>query len=728
MSALFQPDIHDELNPGQRAAVECLEGPVMVLAGAGAGKTKTVIHRTANLIHHGIPPTHILVVTFTNKAAAELKNRLEVMAGESAQFITTGTFHSICFRKILKRYADPGFLSSMGLQDRFVILDDDDAGKNLKLAVKSLSPQEKEQITTNNWNLREFEGIMGSARAGGMDLQGFRRYVNSLSGDPEEELYKVAASVWEHYERLCREANGMDFDDILVLSLKLLEYNPRVSELLAQEYQYLMLDEYQDTNTVQMMIMDAIAAHHRNICVVGDERQSIYRFRGANIDVILNFEARYPETRKIVLDINYRSTASILGAANSLADAMRQRLTESQLRAGSGYRDAVPRLVAFQTDTQEANWIVSEMAERMRAGENLQNIAVLYRSRALRTQVERALLEHNIPYAIVGDTGFFQKKEIRDVVALLRFTLHPKDTMAGLRVLDAVKVGVTSNAARKALTERGVNVHQFLDEIAQKYLAEVARKLKMDLTAFKAQVEAEGIDALVKDIPCEELPTRGRKVHALLDLMDIICESIDYNDEPAMIREGFKSLWEIFMKESLEKYSKQTTSSDADDDAMIRRIENVEYLLERFARCLEEGQDVEEVIEDLTLMVEDSASAKDAEGKVKLMTIHAAKGLEFKSVYLVGMEDQVSPGNTEDPQEMEEERRIVYVAMTRAEHNLTVSYARQRMIYGSLSRTTRSRFLDEVEGHMEEVNPNLKRVRTAAKGRTDGGKSFGYGR
>lgn len=651
-------NVFASLNSAQAEAVSATDGPVMILAGAGAGKTTTLIRRVANLILKGVSPSSIMAVTFTNKAASELRERLYGIVGGNAKHVVAGTFHSIIFRKILKRFSSPAFLARNALKDQFVIIDKSDSSKLLKESLKELSAFDREQIIKNGWKLKDFEQKLTVARANGLSSMQFRKAIKP--GSKDEEMEKTAASLWDIYEKKCRSANGIDFDDILLLGYDLIINDPYIASVLGDEFTHIMLDEYQDTNPVQMKIMDEIAKKHRNICVVGDEKQSIYSFRAASIDVILGFKDRYPDAVIINMNTNYRSNPAILSAANVLSSAMGERLSDGRLLAGASHKEQTPEIRCFESDKNEASGVSDRIAALIRDGETPSQIAVLYRNRSIKSSLEKELLHRNIKYAVYGDTGFFERKEVKDTIAMIRYMFHPFDSMAALRVLDAIKIGVSSKKAQQDSSERSITVHEFL------------------------------LDAINKG------GKKAEKIRSFVGDLSAMRESIESKDSPDHIFEDMMTIWDTYLKPGLEKYA---LTASADEDASISdREENVQYIFERMREHLVNGLPMEEIVEDLTLLAEDTSGRGngDRENKVCLMTVHAAKGLEFNNVFIIGVEDENIPGSAWSEREIEEERRIFYVAMTRAKKNLCISHAKYRTVYGRYEAMHPSRFISEM--------------------------------
>jgi DNA helicase-2/ATP-dependent DNA helicase PcrA len=669
------------LNPGQRAAAMQLDGPLQTVAGAGSGKTKTLIHRCAHALLKGIPATSIMMVTFTNKGAGEIKERLGEMVGPDAEYITAGTFHSIIYRCMLKPFADHAYLEGLGLNmNECTILDDSESKALMDDAIKGLDEDSRKMLEEQEWD-KDVEQEMAQARAKGLSAETYAREKIGF-GDPNEVLFRLTVDVWNNYSALCRAANGIDFDDIMVVAMHLLQKDPSLGQELASKFRYIMLDEYQDTNPVQMRIMDLIAKWHENIFTVGDEKQSIYRFRGADIKVTTEFEKRYPNARIIDLDINYRSTYNILKAANCVARHMDQKISDGQLKVGANYQGdgAKVSIVEFTTDREEARMMAAAIRRDMAAGVLGKNIAVLYRSRTVKATLEQELVKSGIDYKVIGDVGFYQRAEVKNGIALLRMTFRPWDSMAILRILKNTSFGVSDASAKKAMTPRGKDGK---GQTPHAYLTELAGKTRG------------------KDGPTAV----AQKVGPLLESMLVIRKLIAYGEDATYVRGQLERLWEIYLMPGVKKAAEKDAGSM--DSAMENRMQNVSFLFDRFFSELETGRKAEDILDELSLLGEGrTQTERDQNNIVSLMTIHASKGLEFPHVYVPGLDADTTPGETEDKDDLEEERRVLYVAITRAMHKMTMSYALEKMKWGSRMKTCISPFVKELS--IGDNNPVYK--------------------
>lgn len=657
-----------DLNPEQRKAAMTLEGPVAAIAGAGSGKTKTLIHRTAHLLLKGVPATNILLVTFTNQGATEIKERLAQMVGEDAQYITAGTFHSIIYRCILKQYADHAYLESIGLNmNECTIIDESEMDSLFDEALKNMGDDEREMIENQQWQ-KDIRREMDQARAKGQDSETYAREKIGY-GDEKDMLYRLTTDVWNRYSEMCRAASAIDFDDILVVTKSLMMKDPAIGQELAERFRYVMLDEYQDTNPVQMYIMDQIAKHHENIFVVGDEKQSIYAFRGADITVIIGFKNRYKDPVIIDMGTNYRSTVNILGAANVVAKNMGQKLTEGRLLAGKVFKGDGEKvsLVEFQSDRDEARMVVAAIRRDIARGTQGKDIAVLYRSRmGVKTLIEQELVKSGIDYRIIGDTSFYQRMEVRDAIALLRMTFRPWDAVAIFRVLKNTSFGVSDASAKKAMSKKGQTPHAYLTELASK-------------TRGNSGPTAVAL-----------------KVAPLIGSMQCIRKLVAYGEDIPYIRKSVERVWETYLLNNIKK-SAEKDKADL-DAAMESRMQNVGFLFDRFFSELEDGRAPEDILDELSLLGEGkNQTERDQINTVNLMTIHASKGKEFKNVYIPGMDLDTTPGEkTEDEDDLEEERRIFYVGITRAMEKLAVSFSREKLKYGTRTRCEVSPYLNEL--------------------------------
>lgn len=675
-------ELHAPLNNSQYDAAMAVKGPVMVIAGAGTGKTKTLIHRVATLMMRGVPATEIMIVTFTTKAAGEIKDRLQTMVGENAQYVHAGTFHSIIYQKVLSAFPESQYLLSLGINmAECSIMDEDDAKSLLKTAMQSIDESEIAYLEENDFTLGHVQSEMSKARAIGSEASDYARMIHG-NGD-KERLKRIVGNIWSKYNDLCRQASGIDFDDILVFADKMLKKEPEKAEELSRTFKYLMLDEYQDTNKVQMSIMDQIASYHNNIFVVGDEKQSIYGFRSADIGVILSFKERYKDAVQINMNENYRSYPAIIEASNACAFHMRQKLSDGQLIAKRGAEENpgdinkrklnTVRFVEFATSRDEAKIVVDAIQRDISMGTRPDSIAVLYRNKSLKAEVEKELVRRDLEYSVVGDRTFYQRAEVKDAVALLRFTYHPWDSMAGLRILKTTTLGFSEKKAKEMMKENGANFTEVLRVASEQRL-----------------------QALKKGESEKPLTASAKKIKPFYQLTKMLRESYEFGDDVDYIMTCLHKMWDIYLKPRYEaKISKTKNAKNA--DAMSDVIENAKFIFDSVRERLTDGMKMKEIIDELTMRAEYNSEVDRKKAlRVQLLTMHGSKGLEYDSVYIVGCNNIIMPGETDDPMVIEEERRLAYVGATRAAKKLAMTYARKYYSYGEWKQVSSSPFIDEM--------------------------------
>ncbi|TDT71877.1 DNA helicase-2/ATP-dependent DNA helicase PcrA [Hypnocyclicus thermotrophus] len=623
--------ILDNLNENQRKAAEIIEGPLLILAGAGSGKTRTLTYRIAHMIKEkNIEPYFILAVTFTNKAAKEMKERVESLVGIEGEKVMISTFHSFGVR-LLRMYA-----KYIGYDSNFGIYDSDDQLSIVKRILKEIG---REINLTPN----KIVSIISKAKEDGITPEEFEEKRVFFHD------YKTIAEVYKRYQKELLKNNSMDFSDLLIYTNKLLDIE-EVKEKLQNRYKYIMVDEYQDTNDIQYQIVTKIALKYRNLCVVGDEDQSIYGFRGANIDNILNFEKDYKDAKVIKLERNYRSTEIILEAANSV---IKNNTTSKgkKLWTDKKSKDLITVYEA-KNGIDEAYFVAHNIIKNVDNGRNYREFTILYRTNAQSRIFEEVFLKHNLPYKIFGGMQFYQRKEIKDILAYLNVINNPNDDVSLLRIINVPnrKIGArTIEKIRDIQYKKGISLFETL-----KYIEEATS-------------------------------VRSNTKNSIIEL---------YNFFKTLIEEKeFLSVTEIF-DEVIEK----TRYLDSLEEEV--RVENVlelkNSIIEQETR--ENNIQLSEYLENISL-VSTTDNLEENQDYIKLMTIHNSKGLEFPVVYLVGMEEDIFPGKKVefDDKELEEERRLCYVAITRAEEKLVITYANERNIYGRIdSFRDKSRFLDEI--------------------------------
>lgn len=629
-------DLLKELNEPQRVAVETVDGPVLMLAGAGSGKTKALTHRIAYLVaEKKIAPTDILAVTFTNKAAGEMRTRVLQLLGQNPMNRSLlpfmGTFHSICVR-LLKREA-----AEINLPANFVIFDSQDSLSAIKQAMRSIGVNEKEFAP------RMIQGLISSAKN---ELIGPKSYVDLASG----QAGQVAAKVYPIYQRILREASAFDFDDLIFETVKMFQKFPEVLERYQQQFRYIMIDEYQDTNGAQYQMTKLLAQKHHNICVVGDDWQSIYSWRGANFQNILNFEKDYPEASIIKLEQNYRSTKTILDAAHSVISKNEVR-SDKQLWTDNEHGAKIVVRQAFN-ELHEGELIIRDIDEARRQGKNFRDCAVLYRTNAQSRSLEEAFLRARMPYKIVGGTRFYERKEIKDALAYLRLVYQPDDRISFERVVNTPARGLGAKSLER--------------------LAEFSRQENIGI--LESAARANDIGGLT-----------SRAVNSLTNFAHLIA-SLRIASEEKTISE----LVELMLKKSGYLDALDDRSIQAED-----RIENVKELISVAQQFDNVG--LAGFLEEIALISDMDNYSTDTDA-VTLMTLHAAKGLEFPVVFMPGLEEGIFPhSRTQFSQsELEEERRLCYVGMTRAREQLTLLHASSRLLYGMTQHNPPSRFILDV--------------------------------
>lgn len=635
--------IYDKLNEPQREAVYHTDGPLLILAGAGSGKTRVLTHRIAYLIgERGVNAWNILAITFTNKAAEEMRQRVDNLVGFGAESVWVSTFHSACVR-ILRRFID-----RLGYENHFTIYDTDDQKTLIKEVCR------KVDVDTKVFKERSLLSAISSAKNEMILPDEFE-----LNAGGDFAKMKIA-KVYREYEAQMKANNALDFDDLLVKTVQLLQTQPDVLESYQERFRYIMVDEYQDTNTVQFQLVSLLAGKYKNLCVVGDDDQSIYKFRGANIRNILDFEHEFPDAKVIKLEQNYRSTGNILNAANSVIANNRGR-KEKSLWTENGEGELI-RLRQFDTAFDEADFIGEDIKSAVRQGGSYNDSAVLYRTNAQSRLLEEKFIAMNIPYKIVGGVNFYARREIKDLLAYLKTIDNGRDDVAVRRIINVPKRGIgltTINRIQESATERGIGFYEAL--LASGLIAGVGRSATK-LDSFAALIE------YFKTL-AEEM--------SITDLLQEVIEKTGYI-------------------ESLENEDKEEAKT---------RKENIDELISKAAAYEESCQDKDEkatlsgFLEEVALVADIDSLDEDQE-YVVLMTLHSAKGLEFPRVYLAGMEDGLFPGymsiNAGDREELEEERRLCYVGITRAEQELTLTSARRRMVHGETQYNPMSRFVKEI--------------------------------
>lgn len=643
--------IYDTLNEQQREAVYCTDGPLLILAGAGSGKTRVLTHRIAYLIEEkGVNPWNILAITFTNKAAGEMRERVDNLVGFGSESIWVSTFHSTCVR-ILRRHID-----RLGYDTNFTIYDTDDQKTLMKDVCKQV------QIDTKVYKERNLLAAISAAKN---EMISAQEYALNAQGDFGKE--KIA-KVYQEYEKQMHANNALDFDDLLVKTVQLFETQPDVLENYQERFRYIMVDEYQDTNTVQFQLVSLLAGKYRNLCVVGDDDQSIYKFRGANIGNILGFEHVFPDAKVIRLEQNYRSTKNILNAANAVIANNTSRKSKTLWTENSeGERIHFRQ---FMNGYEEAEYVIGEISRAHREnGAKYKDCAVLYRTNAQSRLFEEKCLLANIPYKIVGGVNFYARKEIKDLLCYLKTIDNSRDDLAVRRIINVPKRGIGATTLGR--------IQDYAD--------------KMSVSFYDALRVAE------------EVPSIGRSLSKIDGFVTFI-QSLKSKAESYTVRELLEEVIE------LTGYVAELQAEDTDESQA--RIENIDELIsktESYQEAMEEqGQTatLSGFLEEIALIA-DIDSVDPDQDYVLLMTLHSAKGLEFPRVFLAGMEDGMFPSYmsiiSDDRSDLEEERRLCYVGITRAMEDLTLTSARQRMLRGEVQYNKVSRFVREIPRELVDL-------------------------
>ena len=614
----------DNLNDKQKEAVLYINGPMLVLAGAGSGKTKVLTNRIANLIDNGISPANILAITFTNKAAKEMKDRVFNLIGNDAYMIQISTFHSLGLKILKENY------EKLGYDKNFVVIDSDDALTVIKKIMKdmNLSPQ--------YYNAKNIRNKISSAKNELMDLQSFANL----------EYDKNIVKVYEKYLEKLKLNNSVDFDDLLILPIRLFREYPSVLESYQERYKYILIDEYQDTNECQYIFSKMLAKKYKNIFVVGDNDQAIYAFRGANYKNILNFEKDYPDCKTILLEENYRSTKTILNAANSVIK--NNKLRKDKNLWSNNEEGELIKYIRTDGEKEEADYVAREIKKLINEEVNPVDIAILYRTNAQSRVMEEACLKNNIPYKIIGSFYFYNRKEIKDLICYLRLINNYKDDVSLLRVI---------NVPKRKIGEKTI------DNISN--VALVNNSCLFDAINSGKELEFKNLILDLKE-KCENL--------SLTEMVELVLDKSGMKQE----LENEKSLDSEIRLENLEEF-KSITKNYEEEYGVIS---------------------LDDFLNEISL-VSDMSEHQDGNNKVSLMTVHSVKGLEFDDVFVIGMEEGIFPHynaiNEGTNSAIEEERRLCYVAITRAKKKLWLLNAKKRMLFGNTQVNPPSRFMDEID-------------------------------
>ncbi|WP_282938875.1 DNA helicase PcrA [Paenibacillus sp. RC67] len=651
------------LNPEQRKAVETVDGPLLIMAGAGSGKTRVLTHRIAYLIAtRKAAPWSILAITFTNKAAREMQERVGKLVGPGGQDIWVSTFHSMCVRILRKDISRIGYSSS------FTILDSGDQLSVVKNCMKELN------IDAKKFEPKAVQAAISTAKN---ELKS-PEMLENLIGDYFDG---IVAKVYKLYQKKLKMNNSLDFDDLIMTTIRLFQEVPEVLDFYQNKFQYIHVDEYQDTNRAQYMLCLMLADKHKRICVVGDSDQSIYRWRGADISNILNFEKDYPKATTILLEQNYRSTSNILNAANKvIANNAGRKAKNLWTSKGEGNKI---RLYQADSEHEEGYFITNEINKNVKSGKRFDEHAILYRTNAQSRVIEEILIKSDIPYQIVGGIKFYDRKEIKDILAYLRLISNPDDDVSFMRIVNVPKRGIgdtTVDRLMEAAGRRGISMFALLEGIDG---LEIGAKAKNALTDFR-----EMIDNLYRMV----------EYLSVTELTEKMLELTEYRLE--LQRE--KTIESTARLENIDEFLSVTMEFEKrnDDKSLVSFLTDLA------------------LIADIDSMNNAAEDAADANNSVVLMTMHSAKGLEFPVVFIIGMEEGVFPHSraSNDNEELEEERRLAYVGITRAEQELFLTCAKMRTLFGRTNMNAPSRFLKEIPEELLEM---------AVPGGTIGGRSGG---
>jgi DNA helicase-2/ATP-dependent DNA helicase PcrA len=644
------------LNPEQKGAVQQIKGPVMIIAGAGSGKTRVITYRVAHLVRSGVDAFNILVLTFTNKAAKEMRERITHVVGPEAKNIWMGTFHSV-FAKILRVEAD-----KLGYPNNFTIYDTDDSKSVLRAILKEMNLDDK---------LYSANFVYNRISAAKNNLIGWQEYQQNeqIQADDNSSGRQHLGKIYETYATRCFKAGAMDFDDLLFKTNELLKRYPDVLNKYQHKFRYIMVDEYQDTNFSQYLIVKKLAAVTENICVVGDDAQSIYAFRGANIQNILNFEKDYPDVKVFKLEQNYRSTQNIVNIANSIIANNKEQLKKNVFSENE-VGDRIKIMRAF-SDNEEGKTVAEAiMQDRSSKGMLWHDFAILYRTNAQSRAMEEGLRKLNVPYKIYGGLSFYQRKEIKDLIAYFRLTFNPNDEVAMKRVINYPKRGIGDTTVDRIIIS--ADQHQ--------------------LTQWEIIVNAQ---MYLDGRSSGAVSTFG----TLIQSFQVLTKTLSAYDAALHIAQHSGLLKDLYEDKSVEG---------------LNRYENIQELLNGIKEFTErediEDKGLDVFMQDIALLTNDDNDKNPNADTVSLMTIHSSKGLEFPQVYVVGLEENLFPSqmSLNSRTDLEEERRLFYVAVTRAKTKLTVSYATSRFKFGTLISCEPSRFLDEIDAKYLELDFTAK--------------------
>ena len=657
MNKIFQ-----ELNDKQTEAVKAVKGPVLVISGPGSGKTKCLTHRIAYLIQQGVEPEKILAITFTNKASQEMKDRVAKLLGNtrnpstgsgSSASPTIGTFHSICL-KILRRE-----ISLLGYNNNFSIFDSDDQLGTVKRIMSEL------EIDPKKFNPRAVLSRISKLKTNLIFPKDFR---------PKDFFSKTTARIYEKYQEELKKMNGLDFDDLIVLTVIIFKKHPKILQKYQNTWEYLLVDEYQDTSHDQYQLVTLLAQKHRNIFTIGDDAQSIYAFRDADIKNILNFQKDYPDATLVFLEQNYRSTKNILSAAqNVISNNQNQVPKELWTENDHGEKILIKETL---NERDEADFIIETIEDMTAQGYKINDFAILYRTHAQSRAIEEALISRGFPYQIVGGIKFYERREIKDMLAYLKVISNPSDIVSFERIYNLPPRGIGPSTFQKILKNIPANPKQFENQ----GLVSAVENLSKEMKTSRQGPGLEKLSKLLKDL-------NDKKSIKLTELIKTIIKKTDY-----------------------ENYLMDTFKKSGADDTALDRIENIKELLTVAKKydSLKNGDGITRFLEEIALL-QDADKLKNNSDRIVLMTVHSSKGLEFPIVFISGMEEGLFPHSRSliDPKELEEERRLCYVAVTRAKKKLIISYAKYRRIFGATEVNLPSRFISEMPDNVLDTRTSM---------------------
>ncbi|AGY82026.1 ATP-dependent DNA helicase PcrA [Carnobacterium inhibens subsp. gilichinskyi] len=660
---VLRDDLLNGMNPRQKDAVVCTQGPLLIMAGAGSGKTRVLTHRIAYLIEEkNVNPWNILAITFTNKAAKEMKERVTRLMKEGGSDVWVSTFHSMCVR-ILRRDID-----RIGYTRAFTISDPSEQQTLMKRILK------ERNIDPKKYNPRAILGEISNAKNELQTPEDYRKEAASF-------FEKIVADCYDDYQRELRRNQSVDFDDLIMLTIRLFKESPETLEYYQNKFHYIHVDEYQDTNEAQYTLVNLLAERFKNLCVVGDADQSIYGWRGANMENILNFEKDYPDANTVLLEQNYRSTKLILQAANDvIGNNSNRKVKKLWTDNHDGEKITYYR---GQSEGDESRYVISKIQEEMKESNyNYGDFAVLYRTNAQSRVIEDSLLKSNIPYKMVGGHKFYDRKEIRDVLAYLRLIANPEDNMSFERIVNVPKRGIGPGTIEKLRASS--NQYEWS-------LLETALNVSITPISGKAANELEGFAFMMKDL---------RQMQEFVPVTELVQEVLK--------RSGYQKALE----------SERTIESET-------RLENIQEFLtvtQQFEKENTEDKTLLTFLTDLALVSDLDNLEEEPQSEVTLMTLHAAKGLEFPIVFLIGLEEGIFPLSRSmmEEDQLEEERRLAYVGITRAEKKLYITNAYSRVLYGRTQSNSASRFINEITdevlelGNQQNINTPFSRSTTSS--------------